>query len=236
MTDTFGGVQIPILPPIEDQPVTDPALRYLADFVKAVLNRYSAAAWEKVDPRNPPVLTAFTHDPEKYEIADSTFPAVFVYRTGSTPAWFGDDYCADVAAISILWLFEPAQQGTMTSRSSFLNGILKPLYRAFHRGRSPAWVVDGEDAANVSRGSLLWGRCGFLRERVRSAVLDGLTVEMVSNGKSREYDGVLIVLEAEERLAEDPAEYVGGGPAALTADIKNGAANLLRAVEKPPEA
>jgi hypothetical protein len=236
MPDTFGGIQIPILPPIEGQPVTDPALKHLADFVQAVLNKYSAEAWKAVDKRNPPVAHTFTHDPEKYEISDNTFPAVFVYRTGSTTTWFGDDYCSDVAAISILWLFEPAQQNARTDRASFFNGILKPLYRAFHRGRSPAWVVEGEDAAKVSRGSLLWSRCGFLRERVRSAVLDGLTVEMVSNGKSREYDGVLITLEAEERLFEDPAEYVGGGAAALTADLKNGSADILRAVEKPPEA
>ncbi len=234
MADTFGAVELP-LAATTSGPVSDPAIEYLAQFVAAVLNRHAAAAWATVDPRNPPVKRVFTHDPEKIDVSDSDFPCVFVWRSDSKPEWVADDYTTDVATFTIMWLFEPLPQAAQRKRAPFLNGILKPLYRAFSRGRDPAWVLQGDtDTGAATRGTVLWWACGILRERIQKAELDGLVVDLIDGGKLRSYDGISITLEAEERLFEDPALYAGGTTASrLVADITNPEEDVLLQVQDP---
>lgn len=222
MADTFGAVPVPIPPPCGEEPVSDPALGHLAAFVRAVLNADAAGAWSRVA-RTQPVNRIFTHDPEKVDVSDRDFPAVFVWREASNPVRVADDWMTDTALFEILWLFEPAPQLKQARRAPFLNGILKPLMRAFHVGRHPAWVLAGDtDPRAQTRGSLLWKHCGFMRELVRNPMLSGLTVQMYEGDKLRTYDGVKLSIEAIEKLDRDPS--VGTSPSRLSADVTNGSA------------
>jgi hypothetical protein len=245
MANKFGAIEIPVQPS-QDGPASDPALEFIAQFVMNVMNAYTLEAWRTVDPKGRPCKTYFTHDPQECEVDDRKFPCVFVWRSGSAPDCRADDYVIDMAEISILWLFEPLPQHKDRLHRPFFNGLKQPLLAAFARGRSPAWSLpDDASPGAATRGTVLWGRCGFLSQKVKTARLEGITVEMVDgNGsKLKPYDGIKFIIEAEERLFEDPAVYARsiGGPAApapaLSADLINPATDLvrLRAVENPPE-
>lgn len=220
MADTFGAVPLPVPLPSAGEPVADPALLYLGTFVRDVLNADSADAWSRVA-HDLPVRKAFQHDPEKADFHEKDAPCVFVWRDASTPVRLADDWMTDTALFEILWLFEPAVQFKQARRAPFFNAVLKPLMRAFHQGRHPAWKLPGDtDALSESRGSLLWKHCGFVREHVRQPMVSGLTIEMYDRSqKLRTYDGVKVSIEAIEKLDRDPS--VGTSPSKLSADVNN---------------
>lgn len=225
MANTFGAVEVPI--PVSSDPnmaVGDPALWYLASFVKDVLNANSRAAWQSVA-QDMPVRFAFAHDPEKADAKDAQFPAVFVWREGSNPERVADDYLMDKALFEVLWVFPPATQRRQAAREPFFNAVIKPLMAAFEQGRHPAWKLTGDTTTYVAtRGSLIWKACGFQRQVVRRPMTSGLSVQLYEGGKLRDYDAIKLSIEAEERLTRDPT--VGAVPTKLDGSVTSGSLSL----------
>lgn len=232
MVDKFGALEIPVPVAIDsNHAVGDPALWYLASFVKDVLNSTAGTAWRSVAHGNP-VKHAFAHDPEKCDVKDRDFPAVFVWRESSDPLRMADDWLTDQATFEILWVFPPAPQVKQSERQSFFNALIKPLMAAFEVGRHPAWRIPGDtDDYVATRGSLLWKRCGFVREFVRRPMISGLTIELYEGSKLRAYDGVKLSIDAVEKHTRDPA--VGTSPSELTNYVTHGDFELD--VSDPPE-
>jgi hypothetical protein len=201
MADKFGALELPV-PQSNSGP--DPALAYIADYCKAVLNATAGAAWASVG-MGEPCKYSFAHDPERYDVRDKDFPSVWVWRESGEEIQLADDWQTDKAMIEVLWVFPPAPQGKQAKRLPFFNGVIKSLMRALKYGRHPSWTLNGDtDATAATRGSLLWKHACFYRHFVRRPMTSGLSVQLFDGGTPISYDAVKITIEAEELLVRDP--------------------------------
>lgn len=145
MSDTFGGLTLPLPVPGAGEQPGDAVLGPLSSFLAAVLNTYAVAAWRSfypvtVDrPSSLPVRKVYTHDPTDYVFNESDLPALYVTRTGGKTEWLADDYEMGNDTVTAWWVFPPAQQQLQRGRDNFSNGIVKVMQAAIVRTRDAAW-------------------------------------------------------------------------------------------------
>lgn len=149
MGDRFGLLELPVQAPVSaDDALGDPLLAHLAQFAKAVCNRYGAAAWQSraTDANDAsPVRTAFAgRDPRRYAFRDQDLPAVFVYRGRDKLGHYDESRRENASRIRFVWLAPHDPYNRVFDRLSFGNAIAKILDAAIDQGRDPSWVAAGD--------------------------------------------------------------------------------------------
>src|SRR5262249_47912447 len=126
-------------------PVSDPALSRIAEFFRAVVNKYQAKAWEAVYPRSQPTQHAFTHNPEDVVFNERDQPSFYLYRTEELPLeWYAEDVDLSHWKLRLLWIFPPCRQEFQRRRSTMVNGITKTLEHFIELGNDPAYIMHGD--------------------------------------------------------------------------------------------
>lgn len=219
MADMFGGISLPVA--AGNDPVSDPAIGYIAAYLKAVMNAYGQAAWTEVSNLQPVVREVFTHDPERHNFNTRNCPALFVWREEVPVERIACDVLAARAKVQLLWLMEPATQGKTSSRKPFIHAVTAIMASALEQGRDPAWIDDDDTDPNKdTRGSLLPTLAGLSRIFPPTFSATGFEIELFEgNGKPLPYDGVLGELEIEELRERDPAVYVGSAPSQISISV-----------------
>ena len=217
MGDTFGAISKPVA--TGHDPVSDPALRYLGEYLAAVLNTYAGDAWTEVAATEPMVRSVFTHDPERHDFNERDCPALFLWREESKPQRIADDIVADEPTIHMLWIFAPATQHKDRDRKPIFAAFRSLVTGALEQGRDPAWIVTGDTDTNAAtRGSLIQLWAGLSRINPPSFKVAELDVELFDGGRIEPYDGILCDFRVEELRERDPS--AGTWPAAITVSTK----------------
>jgi hypothetical protein len=154
MPDTYGGISIPIAPPIAGVEITDPATTILAQFALAVLNAYGQAAYSAIKPSvtglatgtgtlaHPVCKTAHAREPSEEEFNEKELPCVYVWRQGADKDyWLAEDYRIEESTWTLLYLFEPEPQAGRSLLKSFANGVAKILDNRIEAMRDPNYVA-----------------------------------------------------------------------------------------------
>lgn len=158
MSDTYGEIPIPTVAPAVGAAVTDPALSLVAAFLTAVLNANGQTAWAAVSPAvtglqsgtgtraMPVVRFTATHDPELEVLTETSLPALFLYRTGSTsrPFWLAEDYRVTEDKWVLRWVIQPSDPKARKTRQPFANAVVKIIDRAIESQRDPVFVQAGD--------------------------------------------------------------------------------------------
>ncbi len=140
MSDTFGGLTLPMPAASATEQPGDRVLGPLSGFFAAILNAYASTAWASVAPATAvPVRKVYTHDPTDYVFNESDLPALYVTRTGGKAEWLADDWEMGNDTITAWWVFPPAQQANQRARDNITNGVVKALQAATARTRDAAW-------------------------------------------------------------------------------------------------
>lgn len=147
MADRFGSLSLPTV--TSETPLGDPSLGHLAAFCKAVINAECALAWAAARPRTGdlalPCRSAYTHNPHECDFDEKSLPAVFVFREKGVQQNASDDYLVDIAQVSIMWVYPPADhQAHQSLRAPFHNAVKSALMVALDRGVHTAWAKVGE--------------------------------------------------------------------------------------------
>ena len=151
MSDSFGGLSFPVA---SGDPIGDPTLKVLVDFVAAVLNADAVDAWRTVTPSpaglpvSLPVQQVEYHDPREAEFNPNRLPVLYGFR-GQAQANEdrAEDYNLDVGDITLHWVLPRAVQEKRALRAPFVNAIRKCIARAIYLERHPAYVAPGETDA-----------------------------------------------------------------------------------------
>lgn len=218
MADTFGAITLPVAVPSEGTPVADPALQYIGEFLKAVLEASLGDAWATRS-RDPLVRSVFTHDPEEADVSQVDFPSLYVWRSRMSENKLSDDHVEVQSQVSILWIKQSEPQAVEAEQAPIFAGFAKAIMVGLRKGRDPAWVVAGDsDATATTRGSLLWKYVGGYRHRVTAVDKHPVQIEMYEGAKLDTATGILATLEFFEAHTEDPALYASGmvGPSKMT--------------------
>lgn len=168
MADTFGANQLPLQPgPLTSpgaqatpQPAQDRTLGTILDFTRAFLitDQNATSAWGIVglDPAHPPIVALFTYNPDHYGLQSESLPALFGWRDGGKFEWIAEDWETEVVTIKLLWVLPLVLDEDQQRRDPFGDAFIKAVYTAFSRGRTPSWVVSGdEDPLAATHGSFL---------------------------------------------------------------------------------
>lgn len=145
MSDTFGGLTLPLPVPATGEQPGDAVLGPLSAFLGAMLNSYALDAWRSLypvtadRPASVPVRKVYTHDPTDYVFNEGDLPALYVTRTGGKAEWLADDYEMGNDTVTAWWVFPPAQQANQRGRDNLTNGIVKVIQAALVRTRDVAW-------------------------------------------------------------------------------------------------
>jgi hypothetical protein len=162
MPDTYGAIQLPIQAPAAGFPVSDPALKYLADFAKAVILAQCATAWDEVAPGEPIVREAFYYNPEFGGVNDADCPSLWVWRDKITREQLSADWLTRQTLWRFLWLLNPAEEGARLLQVPMHAGLDAALAHAFFWKRHVGWQVDGDtEEYAATRGSLINRWCCF---------------------------------------------------------------------------
>ena len=207
MSDTFGGISVPVAAPVAGFPAGDPALKYVADFVKAVLVARCATAWASVAGTESICKTAFYHDPTVGSVSYSDCPSVHVWRSVIGTEQMADDWTTQESTLRVLWLMHPADQDKRITQTPMFGAIAKVLRSRLYRGRDPSWKITGDpDTLATTRGSYLHRWCSFDKIEVGAATPADIMVEG-ADGSRHAFEGLVLELTVTESLIEDSAIY-----------------------------
>lgn len=148
MADTFGAVTLPAS--ASDDPIGDPALRRLAQFVAAVINANCTDAWQGVSPAPQPVGDTLPvqyqllHNPQTGGFNHEHLPALFAWRERGKPTQSGADRFEDIDQIELMWIFPSNPREEARNRDPFVNIVKKSVGSAITTGRISTWVDDGD--------------------------------------------------------------------------------------------
>lgn len=145
MPEYYGALPLPTATPTGDEAAGDPALRYILEYLQAVLNAECTSAVSSVWRGSQAVVTIFAHDPGEVVFNERDLPALFLYRE-SEPSmlWEGHDWRIARDQLSLLWVMPPGVQGSRRVRMPLINAIIKCVDKAIESYRHPAWVATGE--------------------------------------------------------------------------------------------
>lgn len=148
MGDAFGALAFPI-------PVGGMAARLgvLLDFCKDVLIAQAQTAWADLAPREPNEIVAatFAEDPKRCVFVERTeLPALFAFESKGQfdPEANGDGYNRSASAISLWWLFPPADKESKRPLDRLPAEAARVLSAALRDARHPAYV-HASDAMDV---------------------------------------------------------------------------------------
>lgn len=212
MADTIGALALPIpVPTDDDDPVSDPFLKYALSFFQAVINAKGKAAWAAVAPGTGglPVKKTHPYDPVDLSFIERDLPCLYMWREeGGHTEWMAEDIAVFHSKIHALWVLPPAPEERQKKRVPFINGMLKSLTTAYEIGRDPAWVVANDpDTQAATHGSV------FVRWAGVSAITSPKwkrKVFIVENAEAKEryaFQSLETVLDLEEILTEDISKY-----------------------------
>jgi hypothetical protein len=151
MADHYGAVSLDVPVVADAEPCGDPALRIVAGFLQAVINAHGTTAWRSVSPissdgakdgKDFPVCSAFAHDPANHRFSEKSLPALYVFRSQSTP--FGDDaedYRICRSTFTVWWIWRPTTEAKEAIRAPFANAVEKLVDASLNVGRDPAYVL-----------------------------------------------------------------------------------------------
>lgn len=144
MADTFGAIELPLQSSTE--PVGDPAIGYLADYLTSVINAELQDAFDgaRLVEGSAVVRKAFTVDPNGYVFDEECLPALFVYRTKGTTTDLTSDLFGDEAEIRVVWMLPHDRCEVIDKRKAFYNAITKTVARSVRLGRHQAWQLAGD--------------------------------------------------------------------------------------------
>lgn len=154
MADRYGAIPLDV-PAVEDgreEPCGDPALKVVADFLKAAINAQATTAWRTIQPellkdgKDSPVNNAFTYDPVNTKFSEKALPSLYIFR--SQGGIFEDtaaDYRIARSTWTVWWIFRQTTEAKSAIRMPFANAIGKLIDAALDEERHPAYVQDGDD-------------------------------------------------------------------------------------------
>jgi hypothetical protein len=207
MADTYGAIQLPILAPAAGFPVSDPALKYLADFAKAVILAKCATAWDEVAPGEPIVREVFYHNPERGGVSDVDCPCLYVWRDKIVRERTAADWLSRITSWRFLWLLAPEEEGARLLQVPILAGLDAALDHSFFWRRHPDWTVTGDtDPVAATRGSLINRWCHFDTMALGDAGEIGLDVQGAA-GERFAFVGYGWELETKESASTDPTVH-----------------------------
>jgi hypothetical protein len=153
MADHYGALELDI-PAVEngrEDPCGDPALKVIADFLKAAINARATTAWRSVSAglgktgKDSPVNEAHTYDPVNTKFTEKSLPAIYVFRNqGGTFDDDASDYRVARSAWVLWWIFRPTTDDKFSIRAPFANAIGKLIDASLDDGRHPAYVREGD--------------------------------------------------------------------------------------------
>lgn len=199
MADSYGATTLPVTAPslVEEytEPVGDPGIVTLLNFVAAVLEYEAGDAWDAVAPGEPICSKTRPHNPRKEDFSRETLPALFAYPGDAKYTRWADGYWVRERPITLLWVHPPAQDGWMPARRGVQTAIGAALHKALGplNGRHPAWVVTGdtdEDAA-------VYGSCVLTHGGFQSLEMGTVREADITVGDVQ-YDGVTVEIQARE--------------------------------------
>lgn len=146
MSDTFGGITIPVA---TTTPAGDPTIGKIASFLQAAINADCGAAFDamKVTAEMAtefPVVTTLTVDPRRYAFEDGDLPALFVWREEDKHDWTDADVRADTCTVNVTYMFPHDPYSQVVGRMPFANAIAKCVDNAITNGVHPAWLDTGD--------------------------------------------------------------------------------------------
>lgn len=224
MTDSYGALELPAPAPNPhfdqagkrqgNEAVGDPCLTRLVDYFQAFTNAMVTDAWHAVSPRERPVESAFTHDPNEVVFSTNDLPAYFLFRQGDESALerLANDIDIEHSKLRLLWVFPPRAQDDRKLRYPFVNAIVKSLIRAIEVGRHPSYVLAGDpDVTAEEFGSVIYRVANIFKINWRGYKLQPVIISMDSgtsrarDGAQGEYMAVDAHLELQERCIMDTA-------------------------------
>ncbi len=153
MADRYGTIPLDV-PEVDDgreEPCGDPALKVVADFLRAVINARAGAAWRSIatllgkEYKDQPVNAAYWADPVNTKFAEKGLPALFVFRSqGGTFEDAAADYRTARSTWTVWWILRQTTDHKAAVRAAFANAIGKIIDAALDAGRHPAYVQEGD--------------------------------------------------------------------------------------------
>lgn len=186
----FGALTLPAPAPDVDEAGGDPSLDTLLAFARAVIVARCGTLWSSIAPASTSVVQVTrAHDPGELVVTEKQFPGLWAWRTRGDFERIADDFDTEAAALSLLWIFPPAQQNNQRVRTPTVNAVGKALCAALARGRDPAWVATADPEAQAARnGSFLWKQAGWFAFEKVSWKLQDLVID--KGGEQATYPGV----------------------------------------------
>jgi hypothetical protein len=88
-----------------------------------------------------PICSAFPHDPANHKFADKNLPALYIYRSQSSPFDdYAEDYRVAKSTLTVWWIYRPTTQDKESIRAPFANAVAKLIDAMLNEGRDPAYV------------------------------------------------------------------------------------------------
>jgi hypothetical protein len=209
--DTFGAVTLPVSTSTAGQPIADPGLFYLGQFIQAVLNASAANCWTPVNPPNSVVRFVKYHEPDEACFREAELPALFLWREkseGKGADWIAEDILQVHDLIQCVWAMPHDAQAKLKVRYPAPNGIMKSLTAAIEHGVHSAWTVAGDTSPDpVTGGSVLarWG--GFDGLYTGTWQRKVLNVQVGDGGERRLYGTIEWTIRTDEGLVQDISKY-----------------------------
>jgi len=196
----FGALPLPAPAPAADEAGGDPSLDTLLAFASAVIVARCGTLWSSIAPASTSVVQLTrAHNPGELVVTEKQFPGLWAWRTRGDFERIADDFDTEVAALSLLWIFPPAQQANQRVRTPAVNAVGKALNAAINRGRDPAWVKAGDTEPQAARnGSFLWKQAGWFALEKVGWKLQDLVID--KGGESATYPGVQWEITVRERV------------------------------------
>jgi hypothetical protein len=153
MADHYGALKLDIqaVENGREEPCGDPALKVIADFLKAAINAQATTAWRSVAPalnkagKDSPVNAAFTYDPVNTKFSDNPLPALYLFRSqGGNFDDDASDYRVARSTWIAWWIFRQTTDAKSAIRFPFANAVAKLIDASLDDGRHPAYVQEGD--------------------------------------------------------------------------------------------
>jgi hypothetical protein len=207
MTDTYGGLALPMPAPPFAGKAPDKALDAIGDYLQATLTAQLGAAWRSVAPGEELIKTVFTVSPQNALLNQSQLPALFIWpgRTKSTRE--AEDYLVTKTQVSAIWLLWWDSPLKREQRLPFQRSVTLTAHALLARGRHPAWVVTGDTTAGAAtRGSPLLKQAGLFApiDELETNEQD-ISLDPEKSGNPVYYKALSLSFLIAERAFRDPA-------------------------------
>lgn len=213
MSDTFGALSIPLVPPLGGSSAGDPLLSTSLAFFKAILNDQAPAAWNAVYKDTQAGLVVKTTSDDNPALApfnERDLPALFMWReSADDPVWIADDWLTQSSVCRLMWVMPWAITVKRAVRSSIYNAIARTLLVITERNRDPSWIDDGDaDPLAPALGSSFSDRAGWMDFEIGAWKPTQVPIAMQGKGaKPQMYEAISIACAVTERLTIDPTKF-----------------------------